>query len=171
LSLYPGTLAGPRPKPGKNRAGNGWSLRRLVNAASPAWEGPRPHGSRNAGVKIQPGNGFAGGRAVPHSSLCLAALTMIKKALTAAFPLMVQDDRIAVQLAGVLWTSPWNATDSTDFWRKTARPAGGSANWGRSAIERVWPGLKRQPIQAVARSRVRRVTSEATATWRTTRKS
>jgi hypothetical protein len=46
---------------------------------------------------------------------------MIKKALTAAFPLMVQDDRIAVQLAGVLWTIPWNATDSTDI-LATKRP-------------------------------------------------
>jgi hypothetical protein len=46
---------------------------------------------------------------------------MIKKALTAAFPLMVQDDRIAVQLAGVLWIILWNATDSTDI-LATKRP-------------------------------------------------
>jgi hypothetical protein len=32
---------------------------------------------------------------------------MIKKALPAAFPSMPQDDRIAVQLADVLWTIVW----------------------------------------------------------------
>jgi hypothetical protein len=38
-----------------------------------------------------------------------AALTMIKKALPAAFPSMRQTDRIAVQLAGVLWTILWKS--------------------------------------------------------------
>jgi hypothetical protein len=42
-----------------------------------------------------------------QKSRCFAALTMIKKALPAAFPSMPQDDRIAVQLAGVLWTIVW----------------------------------------------------------------
>jgi hypothetical protein len=42
-----------------------------------------------------------------QESRCFAALTMIKKALPAAFPSMPQDDRIAVQLAGVLWTIVW----------------------------------------------------------------
>jgi hypothetical protein len=32
---------------------------------------------------------------------------MIKKALPSAFPSMRQDDRIAVQLADVLWTIVW----------------------------------------------------------------
>jgi hypothetical protein len=42
-----------------------------------------------------------------QKSRCFAALTMIKKALPSAFPSMPQDDRIAVQLAGVLWTIVW----------------------------------------------------------------
>jgi hypothetical protein len=40
----------------------------------------------------------------------MAALTMIKKALPAAFPLMPQTDRIAVQMAGVLWTILWKSS-------------------------------------------------------------
>jgi hypothetical protein len=66
----------------------------------------RPHGGRNVARKIQKAGGFAAGRPWPSAS-CSAALTMIKKALPAAFPLMPQADRISDQLAGILWTILW----------------------------------------------------------------
>ena len=86
----------------------------LMGRGLPQWltgcycpEAPaRPHGSRNVEPKIQIAGGFAADGPL-RASQGSAALTMIKKALPAAFPSMPQTDRIAVQLAGVLWTILW----------------------------------------------------------------
>jgi hypothetical protein len=59
-----------------------------------------------------------------QKSRCFAALTMIKKALPAAFPSMPQDDRIAVQLADVLWTIVWKTQGLLGAFLWDGGPAG-----------------------------------------------
>jgi hypothetical protein len=84
-----------------------------------------------------------------QKSRCFAALTMIKKALPAAFPSMPQDDRIAVQLAGVLWTIAWKTQGLPGAFLWGWLPAGlaGLQFSGRLTVSGV-AGLKRQFIQA-----------------------
>jgi hypothetical protein len=55
---------------------------------------------------------------------CLAALTMIKKALPFRFPLMSQADRMADRLAGVVSTILWGIPGAlwTFLWNR--RPSG-----------------------------------------------
>jgi hypothetical protein len=77
-----------------------------------------------------------------QKSRCFAALTMIKKALPAAFPSMPQDDRIAVQLAGVLWTIVWKTQGLPGAFLWGWLPAGlaGLQFSGRLTISGVvWP--------------------------------
>jgi hypothetical protein len=63
----------------------------------------RPNTRRGAEARSQTDRGIAALTA-KNLSRGIAALTMIKKALPAAFPLMPQADRIAGRLVGVLWT-------------------------------------------------------------------
>jgi hypothetical protein len=63
----------------------------------------RPNTRRGGEARSQTDRGIAALTA-KNFSRGIAALTMIKKALPAAFPLILQADRIAVQLVGVLWT-------------------------------------------------------------------
>jgi hypothetical protein len=59
-----------------------------------------------------------------QKSQCFATLTMIKKALPSAFPSMRQGDRIAVQLADVLWTIVWKTQDQPGVFLWDGCPAG-----------------------------------------------
>jgi hypothetical protein len=69
------------------------------------------------GVGLLPGS-------LRQKSQCFATLTMIKKALPSAFPSMRQDDRIAVQLADVLWTIVWKTQGQPGAFLWNGCPAG-----------------------------------------------
>jgi hypothetical protein len=66
-----------------------------------------PHHGRNDGARIAAIIGFGAGGTGSKFGGCLAALTMIKKALPCRFPLMCQADRMTEQLVCGVWTILW----------------------------------------------------------------